>query len=49
MICIIELMIHSHYDLYNRADDSVTVICIIDLVMDRHYDLHNRPGDSQSS
>ena len=33
MICIAELMIHSHYDLYNRAGDAVIMICIIELVM----------------
>ena len=48
MICITELVIHSHYDLYNKADDAVIMICITELVIHSHYDLYNRPGDSQS-
>ena len=40
-ICIAELMIHSHYDSYNRADDAVIMVCITELMINNHYDLYN--------
>ena len=48
MICITELVIHSHYDLYNRAGDAVIKISITELVIHSHYDLHNRAGDAHA-
>ena len=39
MICITELMIHSHYDLYNRAEGSVIMTCMTELIIHSHYDL----------
>ena len=47
MICIIDLVIHSNYNLYNRADDaqlSYHDLHNIDVMI-----LYNRSGGSQSS
>ena len=48
MICITELLIHSHYDFYYRVDDSVIMICITKLMINSHNDLYYRADDTQS-